>query len=65
MNKLAIFVITPFVLAFPPLVGALIGHFLDRYFHSDPWLLYIFIALGLVAGFREFYHLIKRFGDEI
>ncbi len=40
------------------LIGAvlslsLVGYFLDKYFNSDPWLLFVGILLGLIVGFYE------------
>jgi F0F1-type ATP synthase assembly protein I len=37
--------------AFSVLVGFGIGFGLDRLFHTSPWLMLIFAALGLAAGF--------------
>ncbi len=33
------------------LVGFVIGTALDRFFGTSPWLLFIFLLLGVVAGF--------------
>jgi ATP synthase protein I len=33
------------------LVGFVIGHFLDKWLHSDPYLTVIFIIYGILAGF--------------
>ena len=40
-------------------IGVAIGYFLDRYFHTGPWLLLIFLILGVVAGFRGLFSLMK------
>lgn len=34
-------------------VGLVLGWYLDRYFGTRPWLLVIFTALGIGAGFRN------------
>jgi ATP synthase protein I len=33
--------------------GALIGWVLDRWFNTTPWLLLLFLGLGIVAAFRN------------
>lgn len=55
----------PFVLSIPPVLGWLIGKWLDEKLNSSPYLMYGLIVLGFIAGFREMYRLLKRFGDEI
>jgi ATP synthase protein I len=40
-------------------IGLAIGYFLDRYFHTKPWLMVIFLILGVVAGFRSLFSLAK------
>lgn len=64
MKQIGVMITIPFVLAVPPALGWLIGSWLDKYFNTSPILMYLFIVLGFVAGFREVYRIIKRFGDE-
>ncbi len=40
-------------------IGLAIGYFLDRYFHTKPWLTVIFLILGIVAAFRSLFSLAK------
>ena len=61
--KIGIFVTIPFVLATPPILGWFIGQWLDKKLATEPYLMYILVILGFVAGFRELYRIIKRFGD--
>jgi F0F1-type ATP synthase assembly protein I len=35
----------------PMIAGAIIGHFCDVYFHTDPWITMILFMLGLFGGF--------------
>ncbi len=63
-RQIGVFITVPFVLAVPPVIGWLIGSALDRYFHTAPILMYSFLAFGFLAGFREFYRIIKKYGDE-
>jgi len=41
-------------------IGVAIGYFLDRYFHTGPWLTLIFLFLGIAAAFRALFSLTKR-----
>jgi len=39
--------------------GALLGYFLDRWLGSSPWFTFIGLGIGIAAGFREFFRMIK------
>ncbi len=41
----------------PIIAGALVGHYLDLYFHTDPWLTLLFFLTGVGLGF---YRLIRE-----
>lgn len=52
----------PFVLAVPPVIGLYAGMWLDEKFGT--WFLMpLLIVLGVVAGVRECYRLIKKYGS--
>jgi len=34
-------------------IGYFFGSWLDRVFHTDPWLMLLFTLIGIVAGFTE------------
>ena len=34
------------------IIGWLIGHFLDKRFGTDPWLMIVFSLCGIAAGFK-------------
>ena len=53
----------PFILAVPPIMGWLIGSWLDKYFETTPVLMYAFLILGFAAGIREFYRIVKKYGN--
>lgn len=61
--QIGAYVTLPFVLAVPPLLGALFGRWLDSWIDISPWGLYLFLALGFLAGIREFVRILKRFQD--
>jgi ATP synthase protein I len=33
-------------------IGWAIGHYLDRWLGTDPWLMIVFVLCGIAAGFR-------------
>lgn len=41
-------------------VGLAMGYFLDKWLGTGPWLLVIFLLLGIVAGFRDVFLDVKR-----
>ena len=41
-------------------VGLAMGYFLDMWLGTGPWLLVIFLLLGIVAGFRDVFLEVKR-----
>jgi ATP synthase protein I len=42
--------------------SAFVGYLLDRYFTTTPLLSIVFLLLGVAAGFRNFFRLVKRYG---
>ncbi len=46
-------------MGFSAAIGVAMGYYLDRYFHTGPWLTLIFLLLGVVAGFRSLFSLMK------
>ena len=45
-------------------VGAIIGYYLDKWLHTDPWLLIVFLIFGVIAGYRSLYRALKRLERE-
>ncbi len=43
-------------------IGLYIGVYLDNVFSTRPWLTIIFLIIGIAAGFRNIYILIKKYG---
>jgi ATP synthase protein I len=44
-------------------VGLAMGYFLDKWLGTDPWLLLLFLLLGIVAGFRSVYQEARKIQD--
>lgn len=63
LRQIGIYVTIPFILAVPPILGWLIGRWLDEKLNTEPYLMYGLIVLGFVAGFRELIRIIKRYGN--
>ena len=50
----------PSLLVISPLVGLFMGKFADRWFKTEPKLMYAGLALGFLAAIREIYLIIRR-----
>lgn len=46
------------------LVGLIIGQWLDERLGTEPWLLLLFLLLGMAAGFRSVYRALKNLNEE-
>jgi ATP synthase protein I len=62
-NRFIRYALIPFVLSVPPIVGWAIGRHMDSIFDTTPYLMYVFILLGLASGVREFLRIIKEIGE--
>lgn len=45
-------------------VGGAIGWFLDRWLGTRPWLLLVFLTLGMAAGTLNAYRAARRWGED-
>jgi len=45
-------------------LGTGLGILLDRHWHSFPWLTLVGLFLGMGAGFKEMFHILRRFGGD-
>ena len=45
-------------------IGIGIGYFLDRYFHTAPYLTIIFMIFGIIAAMKTIYKLMKKLEKE-
>lgn len=46
-------------------VGFAIGFLLDKWLHTQPFLMVSFFILGIIAGFREIFRQIRKTNAEI
>ncbi len=45
-------------------VGLFLGYYLDKFFGTDPWLLLVFLLLGIFSGFYSLIRGLNKFKDE-
>ncbi len=45
-------------------VGLFFGYYLDQFFGTDPWLLLVFLLLGIFSGFYSLIRGLSKFKDE-
>lgn len=64
LKKLGVLTTVPIFLLLGPLVGFLIGHWLDRKTHLYPWFTVIFVVLGFIASGREVVRLLKEIAKD-
>ena len=46
--------------AFSIFIGLFLGLYLDRLFDTAPWLMFVFLIFGIVAGFRNIGLAVKK-----
>ncbi|MBM4333056.1 MAG: AtpZ/AtpI family protein [Deltaproteobacteria bacterium] len=63
-KKLARYSAIGLEMGFSVAIGVAIGYFLDRYLNTGPWLTLIFLILGIAAGFRSLFSLVKSLDKE-
>lgn len=59
-RQLALLTTIPVVLVAGPVVGYLIGSFLDQRFGTSPWLMFFFTFMGVISGIKQTIALIKK-----
>jgi len=47
-------------MGFCVVIGLAAGHYLDKYFKTEPYLTLIFLIFGIIAAFRAVYSAYKR-----
>lgn len=64
IRQIGILTAIPFVMLAGPVVGYLLGNWLDGMLGTEPYLMIILIILGFVSSGREIYRLIKLATDD-
>ncbi len=60
MKELAYFSSLGFQVALSIAIGLAVGVYLDRKFGTAPWLMLVFLAMGIAAGFRNIWLVIRK-----
>jgi len=42
-------------------VGLFFGYMLDKWLHTEPWMLLIFVVLGIISGLLSLYRAMKKY----
>ena len=50
----------PVMLLSGPLIGFLVGNYIDKRFGTAPWFMILFVCLGFVASIRQTIAIIKK-----
>jgi ATP synthase protein I len=45
-------------------IGLFIGYTLDKWLNTHPWMLMVFLILGIISGFVSLFREINRFKNE-
>ncbi|UCG51757.1 MAG: AtpZ/AtpI family protein [Candidatus Latescibacterota bacterium] len=64
MRQVGLLTTIPVLLAVSPIIGLLIGRFLDRKLGTDPIFTIIFLIIGFVAGARQTARVVKLASKE-
>lgn len=51
-------------LVFATVIGLAVGIWLDRVLDTSPWFTLVFLVLGIIAGFRNFYRFMSKRAKE-
>ncbi len=64
MRNVGLGVTIPTTLAASVIVGCVIGHYLDRWLGTGPWMLLLFLVLGIAAGVRETMVIVRKMEEK-
>jgi ATP synthase protein I len=45
-------------------VGLFFGYMLDKWLHTDPWMLLLFLVFGIVSGFTSLFRALRKYEKE-
>jgi len=64
-KQVAILTTLPIIMAAGPILGILLGNYLDKKLNTSPYLMILFLIFGCVASGRQVYKLIVRASKEM
>jgi ATP synthase protein I len=53
IKQIALAVELPFMMVGPAILGGGVGYFLDRWWHTKPWVMIVLGIAGVVVGLRD------------
>ena len=53
LRQLGLLTTIPVVLLSGPVIGYLVGDYLDKWFGTSPWLMVFFLVIGFIASIRQ------------
>lgn len=62
-RRIGLLTMIPAVLAAGPIVGFLVGSYLDQRVGTGPWLMIFFLVLGGISGVRQTISLVTKAGE--
>ena len=60
VHQVGLLTMIPLMLLSGPLIGFLIGNYIDKRFGTAPWFMVLFVCLGFVASIRQTIAIIKK-----
>ena len=45
-------------------MGLFFGYVLDKWLHTDPWMLLVFLVFGIISGFMSLFRAIRKYEKE-
>jgi len=45
-------------------VGLFLGYMLDKWLHTDPWMLLAFLVFGIISGFMSLFRALRKYEKE-
>lgn len=64
MRQAGLLATIPFLMAVPPVIGLLIGRYLDNRFDTNPIFTIVFLVFGFAASVREVADVLKKAGSD-
>jgi F0F1-type ATP synthase assembly protein I len=64
VKQASVFTTIPMLLVAGPLIGYVIGNFLDKKLGTQPYLMAVFVILGFVVSGQQIYQMIKKFSPK-
>ena len=60
LHQLSLLTTIPMILLSGPVIGFLIGDYIDRRFGTSPWFMVFFLVIGFVASIRQAITIINK-----